>query len=260
MRLQIHPVDQIENVLLAAQTVKQANVITSTDDDHSAAYRQAYREGFETTLQRILRMFDLKLLSKKMWLYQDVESLLLTVQAAIQTLESQEVPADEEQGLYRGAETALWCVAISFGVNLLSSQPGFSSANKPFARFGTTTWFLPDDITNILAAIKAAMQAIVTIPEDVSQPIRYYDGFEAALWHVAKLFGVKIVLPVKVSWPGRTSAHWLDQEIESRLLMAYQTIPHVTATFKEEGSSAAYWQGFKAALNCIAISFGIKLV
>lgn len=262
MRIQIWRTEAIENILWATQAVIQAAAVVSEDNDRSIGYHRGFDQGFEIGLQRVTRSFDIKPLSLKIWSHKHIQNILLVAQAEIQTIaaasESKTQSAEYNQGFNQGLEAALWCVATSFGVSLFSSTEDSLSGKKLSANSATGTWFR-EDIQNILLAIQSVMQAAVPTSKNTIRPVEYKRGFESALRYVANSFGIRLLVSANVSSAKRTFLFWTRKDVEKKLFIAYQTIPATAITARGNAQSVAYWQGFKAALQSIAVSFGVRL-
>ncbi len=262
MGVQIWHTEAIENILWATQAVIQAAAAISEGNGSSIAYHRGFKCGFETGLQHVTTSFGVKPLSLKIWLHEHIQNILLAVQAEIHAVAAASAgktqSVDYKQGFNQGLEAALWCVATSFGVSLFSSGKDSLSGRKLFSTSKPVPWF-GEDIQNILLAIQAVMQATVVTSENTARPVEYTQGFEAGLRCVAESFGIRLLVPANAALPEGNFSFWLRKDIEKKLLMTCQTIPTTTVTARSDAQAVAYWQGFKAALDCLAVSFGIKL-
>jgi hypothetical protein len=169
---------------------------------------------------------------------------------------------DYSRGVHQGLETALWCIATSFGISLFSpangSLPvrGSSSAYNPF-------WFR-EDIDNILLAFQTVMLAAVAASsEDRGRLSDYDQGFEDALRCAAKSLRVRLSPKNGPSLGDATllgADHaWLREDIEKALLTVYRTWKATTTALENSDPLTDYNQGFETALQCIGRAFGGSL-
>jgi hypothetical protein len=263
MGLQIWLLRDIENILWATQSVLQATTTASGSSGWSIGYDQ----GFKSTMQHITQSIETRLLSQAIWSCEDIEKALLVVRAvALPAVAGSEDPtwsADAEQGFVQGLEVALWCIATSFGINLLS--PGWSSLPKriqsPCAD-SEPLWF-GEDIKNILLAAEEVVLATVAVLRGDLQPMDYNQGFEAALRCIAASFGVNLLtgsgFSLEKAMSSSAGPFWHRKDIENRLLVIYATMQAAKTASENAGRPALYWQGFEAALRCIATSFGLTV-
>ena len=129
---------------------------------------------------------------------------------------------------------------------------------------GVQIWLLKD-IENILLAIQEV--ALSSLPTSAAQnrSMDYQQGFGAGLRSVAQSFGLKLLWLENGTLPARASfslpdAFWLREDVEKRLLMVWTTGQVTCYDFKKNSRSAEYWQGFAAAIQCVATAFGIELL
>ncbi len=262
MRVQIWRTETIENILWATQAVVQATAAVPKGNGRSVKYHQAFSQGFEAGLQQVIILFDAMPLSPKIWSHEQIQNILqsaqveMEVMAAASAAETQST--DYIRGFSQGLEAALWCMAISFGLNLWAPKNGPLSKKMLYATAEPAAWFR-EDIKNILFAMQAVMQATAASSQNMVRLPEYDQGLEAALRVVAQSFGIGLLLPANTASSKSDSTFWRRQDIEKKLLAVYKTKPTTRTTLKEDTPSVAYWQGFKTAWQCIASSFGVRL-
>ncbi len=262
MRLQIWYFEDIENILWAAQTVGQAGITVLMGNGRPAAYQPGFKRGFEIALQRTAKFLTGKSLSQEIWSREQILSMLRATQAVMQAntkiLTDQLETTVYRQGFNQGFEVALWCAATAFGVSLLSIGNETVPKRAPGIPLNPDPWF-QEDIQNILLAMNIIMQDIMGTSDQLAPPLAYNDGFETALQHVAKSFGIRLLL-ADVPVSAKDTGYWLRQDIKHKLYIAYQTIPITKVSTKHNVEFMAYCQGFKAMLQGVSTSFGINEV
>ncbi len=265
MGLQIWHTEDIENILWGMHAVMLAIITASDSSNRSVDCSRGFKHGFEAALQCVTTSCNERLLPQSIGSRQDIAEILLAVQAvmlaSVTASEDTDGLVDYSRGVNQGLETALWCIATSFGISLFSpangSLParGSSSAYNPF-------WFR-EDIGNILLAFRTIMLAAVAASEDRGRLSDYNQGFEEALRCVAKSLGVRLS---PKSGPSLGEAalsgadySWLREDIEKDLLTIYRTWRATTPALENSDQLADYNQGFETALQCIGRAFGGSL-
>jgi len=260
MRLQIWQIEDIENVLLATQTVMQAIAAVSTKDGRPEAYYLGFKAGFEAALKQIMTSFNTSA-THPVWSREDIENVLWAAQAVMQAIavvtEEQAGLLNQSQGFEHGRDVALWCSAVPFDLNLPSLKQNPLSTRVAAGSY--ISWFY-EDIRNILLALQWVMRNIALASEGMTRPLDYNEGFETALGCVAQSFGIKLFLPANTPAPERTApSFWLRRDIEYKLLVVYQTMLATRTAPDGNARSLAYRQGFESALYCVAGAFGVRL-
>jgi hypothetical protein len=253
MGVQIQHTQAIEDRLWAVQVLTQANVGISEREGHPIAYEQGCQRGFKATFHKLSEFFGQKSAAKAVWVREDIKCLLLGVRAMIQQgPDNTAEPLDDEwQGFQRGSEAALWAVATCFGVNLLAT------ATRPTGRSAgskATPWFLAEDVKNMVVVLEKTLRA-VSSEEGTVRPAAYYEGFEAALGCVAQSFGTHSLSLASPARPWPPYDYWFHQAVEDEFRQIFQAAPPATSRTKEP---TAYSQGFRAALRCISLAFGLR--
>jgi hypothetical protein len=264
MSLQLWFLEDIENILWATQAVMQSTVAALASTERPDEYKQGFKQGFETGIQHIIQAFDAPPLAKDIWFRESLKETLLAVRTiTLPTVAIPKGPVDYNQGFDGGLDVALWCVATSFGINLLSLETSSSpQVGGSSSRHNYSTLF-HDDIKNILLAIEDIMLTTVAAFESEIQRMDYNCGFEAALRCIAQLFGIKwwieesSALSLRVI-PSSLDTFWLCKDVENKLLMIYGMMRTVKTTSQANDWAVSYWQGFETALRCIAASFGLN--
>lgn len=265
MRLQIWHTEDIENILWGTHAVMLAIITASDSSDRSVDGSRGFKQGFEAALQHVTTSCHERLLSQSIGSRQDIAEILLAVQAvmlaSVTTSEDTDESVDYSRGVNQGLETALWCIATSFGVSLFSpandSLPvrGSSSDYNPF-------WFR-EDIDNILLTFRAVMLAAISVSEDGGRLSDYNQGFEDALLCVAKSLGVRLLPKSGPSLGEAVSSganhSWLREDIEKDLLTIYRTRKATTTASENSDQLADNNQGFETALQCIGRALGGSL-
>ena len=250
MGAQLQYRQDIEDRLWAVQVVKQVSLDVCGNNQQSAAYQRGCQQGLEVTLQKIEGLVTSKSAVKMIWVREEIRVLLLTIQVGLQQSFGEQIAY--QQGFCQGGEAVLWAAATCFGVNLfsLSTEPKWSED-----RAKTAPWFLTEDVQNTLMAMQATFVAI-RVKREMIHPVEYEKGFEAALQHVAGVFGTGNLLSSLFSKSYPTTTYWFRQTVKGRLQKVYQI--GLTPDSQNGELSEAQEQGFLAALHCVACSFGIK--
>ncbi|UCG12893.1 MAG: hypothetical protein JSU72_20905 [Deltaproteobacteria bacterium] len=261
MRLEVWLREDIENILWATQSVMNATATASGSNGRSIGYDQ----GFKSAIEHITQSFETTLLRQETWSCEDIEKTLSVIRAVtlstIAAPEGQTRSVDYDHGFSQGLEVALWCVATSFGVNLLSPKNVSLSLSTQLPHPDSDPLWFSEDIKNILLAT-------IVVLKGQSQSVDYHQGFDAALRCVATSFGIGL-LTESGSFSvekAESSAHspfhspfWLRKGIENKLLVIYRAMQDVATAPDENDRPPLYWQGFEAALRCTAMSFGVRL-
>lgn len=263
MGLEIWFRKDIENILWATQAVIQATATASGNSGRSIGYDQ----GFKSAIEHITRSFTTKVSPQEIWSFGDIEETLsmirLVALSNTATPEDQSRPMGYDRGFSEGLEVALWCIATSLGVNLLSPRNGTLPTRTHLPNPDACPLWFGEDLRNILLAIQEAILATIAVLRGQSQAVEYNQGFEAALRCVAEAFGVRLLtesdLSLATTAPSFATHFWLSQGIEHKLLTIHQAAQDTKATSENNGASALYWQGFETALRCIGTSFGVAM-
>ncbi|NIN65031.1 MAG: hypothetical protein GTO63_10090, partial [Anaerolineae bacterium] len=153
MGLQVWLPTDIENILWATQAVMQATAIASGDGGRSIGYDR----GFKSAMQHITQSFGERLSSQETWSREDVEKALQVIRAialpATANSEDRLGLPNYDRGFTQGLEVALWCIATSFGANLLSSGSPPPPTRTESAHPDTDSLWFSEDINNILLAV-----------------------------------------------------------------------------------------------------------
>jgi len=249
MGLQIWHFADIENILWAIQTVLQASLATPAGDTQPAIHSTVFQQNFVATLRRINASIGR---SPEIWSRQMLEDVLLAVQLA-DTLEGRS--GDNTQLINHAVESARQSTATALGVNLFALRRVSTHPNSAFV--------LPDplfgnDIRTILLALESVIQNLTTASVQLAEFAAYTQGFETALNGIARLFGLRIVGATERPAGENQSLFWGRPEIQKRLFTLYQTIS-MSNTGVETTRALAYRQGFRAAIECVGLSFNLKL-
>ena len=253
MALQIWYFADIENILWAMQTVLQASLATPAGHDQPAIYHSEFQRNFAATLHRIAASVER---SQEIWSRQGVEDMLLAVQAGLLLADAGEgSPGDHIEVVNHGIEAAMQSAATAFGVNLFAPRVKAAPEN---ASFTSASPLFGDDIQAILLAIETVIQQILTASTQPAEFAAYTQGFETALNCIARLFGIRLLLPAELSTEEKQSFFWVRLEIEKKLQTLYDTIPMPDLSLVNSAKSVAYRQGFRAAIQCVGLSFGLN--
>jgi hypothetical protein len=264
MGLQIWHTEDIENILWGMHAVMLATITASESSDRSVDCSRGFKQGFEAALQCVTISCNERLLPQGIGFRQDIAEILLAVQAVmlagVTTSEDTDQSVDYSRSVNQGLETALWCIATSFGISLLS--PTNDSLPVRESSVYKSFWFR-EDIDNILLTFRAVIWAAVAASKDKGRLSDYNQGFEDALRCVAKSLGVRL-LPKSGPWLGEaalSSANhsWLREDIEKDLLTVYRTKKATMSASENSGKLTDYDQGFETALQCIGRAFGSSL-
>ncbi|MCL4296505.1 MAG: hypothetical protein KJ077_12290 [Anaerolineae bacterium] len=260
MRLQVRQTEDIENVLWAMQVVIQTTAASSEGSDLSLVYRRSFNHGFETAWQAIKTFFEVKPPSKKIWTAEEIKHLLETVQSRLVISANGAAAKYDNQGYYQGGEAACWCVATSFGLNLIPAVSVAQSLPPAFPAADSRVWF-HEDVQNILWAVQTVIQITAAALENIARPAVYHEGFEAALDCAAKLFGIPLLSPTMPAGSRTKAVFWSVKDIEYKLRLVSQVMPaQDLATDEDKAQADIYRQGFKAALECMAASLGVRKI
>lgn len=260
MRLQVRQTEDIENVLWAMQVVIQTTAASSDGSDLSLVYRRSFNLGFETAWQSVKTFFEVKPPSKKIWTSEEIKHLLETVQSRLVVSANGTVREHDNQGYYQGGEAACWCVATSFGLNLIPAISDSPSLQPASPAADSRVWF-HEDVQNILWAIQTVIQVTAAALENIARPALYHEGFEAALDCAARLFGIPLLSPTMPAGSRTKAAFWSVKDIEHKLRLVSQVMSTQDSPIEEDKAQAdIYRQGFKAALESMAASLGVRKI
>lgn len=264
MGLQTWRIEDIENIMGGIHAVALTTTATLTNDGQHEDYRQGFHHGFETTLQQVTTSFDNKWLPQGIAFQQDVADILVTIQAimrgTVAGMVVQNHSTDYLRGFNQGLETALWCIAATFGIDLLPPSNDIKLIRESVVE-SNPYWFR-EDIDNILLALQAVMSAILTAAKQEGLA-DYQRGFEDTLRSAAKSLHVKLPF-LQNGFPTPNTASSFDHfrlrdDIKSNLQTVYLTMKTIAAASKFKDRSIAYNHGFEMAAQCIATAFRINL-
>ena len=259
MGFQIWRLDNVENVLGASRTAIDASEIAIEHRAHSRRCFQGFNRGFDEALSYLATLLSLEPPSRAIWFSDDIRNYIEAARALYLGPGDPNRTDDYDQGYQTAYEAALKCITASFGVKAGSTSPDSVGSIAPlFVRY-PNSW-LADDVLNILIAIRQLVQTTVTmIARNNGQQLAYFRGFKAALKSVAKVFGVRLLLPTSDISSERNYQSWLSvKDIEYGLRLIGQNVPPAAAeTGTDPAAILSHNRGFEAGLQYVATSFGV---
>ena len=257
MRLQVWPVENIENILWAMQAMHIAKTAL-LNERRQAGSQSPYDQGFNAAFANINQILNSRPTASRIW---SSEQLLDALQAA-QTLrhrarsQNEHSSSANHRGFDEGFEVALTCMATAFGISLFSTST-LPSSQKSGARSNQTYW-LHGDVKSIFSALDQVCRSITASAGDPLRLEPFMNGFETALMHLAKLFGFNLV-------PGPGSAtrvddrYWPRHELYQKLRIVLRTMPGSADLAKFDPKARDYWKGFETCLIGIETALGKDL-